>query len=143
MSWSYSVNELSAPLNFIRFKIGDTNSQEPFLQDEEINCIIAIIPNLNMACSKCALAIAAKVASRHDIKKLGPQLINDTGLYNRFIDLSKQLLLEAKHSSAFAGCIKTPHVSAFDIGMQDDKTAAYTGRTLNSLDGSLADASNK
>ena len=40
MSWNYSGNPASSPVDECRFLIGDTNPNEPIMQDEEIQYII-------------------------------------------------------------------------------------------------------
>lgn len=140
MSWSYSLDNMSAPLNYIRLKVGDTDTNDQKLMDEEINCILMLVPNLNVAASTAALAIAAHYANVHDVTKTGPMLVHDLNLYNHYIDLSKQIMADVKSTSTFAGMIKPTHGSIFDIGMQDDiQLEGIATRTSNSLDGSLDD----
>ena len=40
MSWSYSGNPKDSPIDDVRFLVGDTNKNEPILQDEEIQYLI-------------------------------------------------------------------------------------------------------
>ena len=41
MSWNYSGNPADSPLDYYRFKIGDTDQYEQLMTDEEINyCIL-------------------------------------------------------------------------------------------------------
>ncbi|NLD21613.1 MAG: hypothetical protein GX664_03905 [Bacteroidales bacterium] len=48
MAWSYSGDPKTSEKDKYRFLIGDTNVDDPILQDEEIEFIISEHPNHNM-----------------------------------------------------------------------------------------------
>lgn len=73
MSWNYSGNPASSPVDELRFVIGDTNSAEPIMQDEELQYLITEYgKNRNMLMYQAFVRTATLFA--RDIKRsLGPQ----------------------------------------------------------------------
>lgn len=73
MSFSYSGDPSSSPLDALRFILGDTKSTMAILQDEEINWIVnnytTGTQQLAVAFRQCATIFGGRVAKR----KLGPQ----------------------------------------------------------------------
>lgn len=62
MSWSYDSTALDTHLNWIRFRIGDTDSTDPQISDEEIAGILAIEPRREFAAAQVLDSLAAKFA---------------------------------------------------------------------------------
>lgn len=62
MTWSYVLTSLGPPLgkDAIRFFLGDTDSNYPQLQDEEINFALTMRGNAYGGAAMCAQALAAK-----------------------------------------------------------------------------------
>ena len=60
MSWTYDATKLETHLNWVRFRIGDTDLSDQQLSDEEINAILATEPRPHFAAAQAAEAIAAK-----------------------------------------------------------------------------------
>ena len=60
MSWSYSFNPASSAKDELRFRVGDTNSKDPLLHDEEINFLLKKYNNfvLNAALEACETIIS-------------------------------------------------------------------------------------
>lgn len=89
MSWSYDENTLnsttsSGRLNVVRLLIGDTDSTDQLVQDEEINFALTQAGNnVYYAGSWCASVIAAKFS-----RKVTTEL--DGQLRAEYSDLSKQ-----------------------------------------------------
>lgn len=61
MSWTYNPSQMT-PKDRVRLYVGDTNSADPQLQDEEIAAILLDAPNVLRAAAEAAETIAAKVA---------------------------------------------------------------------------------
>lgn len=63
-TWTYSGGTvISEDLDLVRLRIGDTNSADPLLYDEEINVYLTAWPdNVDFAAAGCCEAIAAKYA---------------------------------------------------------------------------------
>lgn len=124
MTWSYST-DMADPINYIRFKIGDTNASDPQLLDEEIALEIQDNPNKLVAASQCALAIAAKVARLYD-KTIGPMSTKDSAVYDKYISLSQALLKSAKGKSSLPIGANLNYTAAFDVGIHDNKETSNT-----------------
>lgn len=65
MSWSYSGDPESSPKDYVRFLIGDTESCEPLLSDQEIQTFLSLYNNgVIMSAMRCCETIAAKFSRR-------------------------------------------------------------------------------
>lgn len=62
MTWSYDPTALEAALNWVRFRIGDTDTNDQQLSDEELNSLLAIFDDKLLAAWAGAKAISAKYA---------------------------------------------------------------------------------
>ncbi len=60
MAWSYDPAAIEKGLNFIRLMVGDTDTTDQQISDEEINAILAIEPDKWKAAAQVAEAISAK-----------------------------------------------------------------------------------
>ena len=84
MSFSYSGDPRSTPLDAARFLIGDTNSKAPIMQDEEILYIIDLYGD-GTNTSKYHLFSRAATLFARDIKRsLGPQSEDPTSRLEYF-----------------------------------------------------------
>lgn len=66
MGWSYDSGNLAAPLNKVRLLIGDTDSDDPQLQDEEIQTFIDDTTTSQAAAQLALNALAARSAGLVD-----------------------------------------------------------------------------
>ena len=71
MSWSYDLSQLTLPLNQVRFMIGDTNSADPLLSDQEVNLTIALRYDLYGAAADCCRALATQFSRKVDSSQGG------------------------------------------------------------------------
>ncbi|MGH9753443.1 MAG: hypothetical protein ACREA2_11725 [Blastocatellia bacterium] len=61
MAWSYSPTDLEIALNWVRLRIGDTDTNDQQLSDEEVQSLIAMhAPSREQAAAAAADMIAAK-----------------------------------------------------------------------------------
>lgn len=60
MSWTYDEAALELPLNMVRFKTGDTDTNDQQLSDEAITSLLALHDNTKAAAVAAAKAIGAK-----------------------------------------------------------------------------------
>lgn len=60
MSWSYDPTNLENHLNWIRLRIGDTDTNDQQLSDEEITSLLSLHDNKCLAAAAAAGMIAAK-----------------------------------------------------------------------------------
>lgn len=66
MAWTYDPTDLSADKDRVRFKIGDTNSADPQLEDEEILYLLDLTGSVDGAVKRAAEALAFKYARQAD-----------------------------------------------------------------------------
>ncbi len=66
MSWSYSGDPSSSDKDAVRFLIGDTDTNNQLLQDEEINYLLTTQGSVYAAAAEAAMSIAAKFARLAD-----------------------------------------------------------------------------
>ena len=118
MSWTYSGNPADSPIDECRFLIGDTNEDEPIMQDEEIQYIIDTYgPNYNQI--KFQLFNRAATLFARDIKRtLGPQSEDPTDRLNFY----KQQAASYKAKLAASGLSlpKNAYPKVFRKGMQNN-----------------------
>lgn len=118
MSWSYSGNPNDSKLDECRFILGDTNENEPIMQDEEIQYIITQSGSnenkLRYELFKQATTIFAR-----DIKRsLGPQSEDPTSRLAFFREQAN--LYKTKLTSAGLSLPKHSHPKVFRKGMQNN-----------------------
>lgn len=66
MAWTYDATALDDPINQVRLKLGDTNSGDPQLEDEEIDLFLDEAGSVEGAVRRAALAIASKYSRQAD-----------------------------------------------------------------------------
>lgn len=67
MSWSYSVTDLAtSQKDQVRFLIGDTDSQDPQFQDEELNFALLIRGSVFGAAAEACLSLSSKLSRKAD-----------------------------------------------------------------------------
>lgn len=69
MTWSYSGDPSQSELDQVRFVIGDTDSGDQLLSDEEILWLISARGSASLGAPYAAEAIAAKLARESDSSK--------------------------------------------------------------------------
>lgn len=110
MTWTYSGDPAASDLDFVRFEVGDIETSEQLLQDEEINYCINSTSTAKAAAAKAARAIAARFARQVD-ESVGDMRLALSQRVKHYLALAKDL--EAK-----AGCApqhKTPHDALWSI----------------------------
>ena len=136
--WSYSANPTSSNKDAVRFLIGDTNPDDPLLQDEEIYFNLLEMNNniYRAAANSCENLAARFVTLAQSVSKsVGglslSQSYGDRGA--RFQTLAKQLLVRARR-------VNPPTISAdphalgaeFSVGQFDPYTATTNTWPTNS-----------
>lgn len=136
MTFTYSGDPSESDLNAVRFLIGDTEPDEPLLQDEEIiylNSQWSQSHSVYWAASMAAEAIAARFAREVAVHS-DSQNVSTTELQQKYQTLAIQLRMQ--HQQMMAGGyvdaggllkneFKDPNVKslAFGRGMHDDPEA--------------------
>lgn len=100
MAWTYTP-ENSDTLSRVRFLIGDTDSTDQQLQDEEIQMLLGLGGGVQVTAQKAALALAAKYARLTD-KWVGDLKILASQRARRYQELATTLKTEAAASSLYA-----------------------------------------
>lgn len=126
MAWTYDSTALADnELYQVRFLIGDTNVNDPLLQDEEINFTLSEKDTVIAAAITCCERIAAAFARMVD-HKLGPYSVSNSQKARHYTELAKKLTKQiAKYnvpamSSDQAGSI-------FDKDMMQNNTCDHGG----------------
>lgn len=97
MSWSYNSN-LATDKDKVRLLVGDTDTTDQLLQDEEINYLLTETGNVLLAASRAAKAIAAKF-SRQANKTVGDLRIDLSQKAEAYHKLADNLEQRAKSVS--------------------------------------------
>lgn len=95
MAWSYSGNPAASAQDEVRFLVGDTDTADQQISDEEIAYALAETGNVVYdAAAMVARAIAAKWAKKAD-KSVGGLSINYSQKHDRYVGLAEALAEEA------------------------------------------------
>lgn len=89
MSFTYDSSSLSTELNRIRLEIGDTNEDDPLLNDAEITKIQAEYSNFYRRCSACCRLVSSKFARDVDYAA-GIVSEKSSQLSKRYDDMAKR-----------------------------------------------------
>lgn len=117
MTWTYSNSPSSSNRDAIRVLLGDTNSSDPLLTDEEIAFFLAQFPgNIYSAAAMGAQAIAAKYARLATEKEVGDLRIEYGLRHEHFLALSGTLADQSALTPS------TPYLGGKSIS---DKEANY------------------
>lgn len=120
MSFSYSGDPATSTKDAIRFLVGDTDSTEWFITNEEIEWLVVQWENKNSVywtASMVAEAIAAKF-SREVTTNSDSQTVNTSELQQKYLDLAVRL--RAQHQTLLSG--GSVDVGGINAGEQPDPT---------------------
>ena len=123
MSWSYDETNLDTEtsagrINVVRFLIGDTDTNDQLVQNEEITFALGqSSENVYYGAAFCANTLAAKFARLVDTELDGALSSKYSGLYKKFRGLSLQLKQDAVRQSGrafnvYAGGINIPTIES-------------------------------
>lgn len=121
MAWTYSGNPATSRRDEVRFLIGDTDPQDPLLQDEEIDYLLAQKEAVNQVAVTACKYILAKLAREVDYT-IGPERVAASQKYRHYMSVLQRLTDEASKWSAapsIAPNHSTPSLPVFDLGMHD------------------------
>lgn len=122
MAFTYDSSDLdvsttSGRLNVVRFLVGDTDTDDQFLQDEEINFALGQNNNnVYYSAAYCARTIGSKLAREVDVQLDGALSESRSSLSTQFYMLAEQLEYQAKKSGSTLG------LSAGGINLNNVKT---------------------
>ncbi|HHY37203.1 MAG: hypothetical protein LHW58_08380 [Candidatus Cloacimonetes bacterium] len=106
MVWSYSGDPAANPKDAVRFYLGDTDPDDPQLQDEEILFLVQkFAGNVYLAAADAARGLAGKYSRRAD-KAVGDLRLSFSQQAQHYWELAKRLQTEAgKRAVPYAGGI--------------------------------------
>jgi len=111
MSWSYDPTDLntttaSGRLNTVRFLVGDTDTNDQKVQDEEIVFSLSQTnDDVNASASYVSRTLASKYASKVTIELDGQLKAHYSDLYKHYNALADKLDYQAKKSGAQLGIL--------------------------------------
>lgn len=127
MSWSYDPTDLntttaSGRLNTVRYLVGDNDTDNQQVQNEEVNFSLSETNNnVYFAASNVAMTLASKYASKVTLE-LDEQLKAEYGeLYSHYMSLTLQLTARAKQSGSQIG-VKAGGISKTKVGVVRSNT---------------------
>lgn len=113
MSFSYDLADLSTELNRLRLEIGDTNSDDYFLDDEEIVIVQAEKSSFYRRAAACCEIICSKVA--RDVKsKIGHFSEDSNEIYVRYKELAAKFYAQASVSYPWSSSITVSDKEAYE-----------------------------
>lgn len=130
MTWSYSGDPASSTKDAVRFLIGDTDTNDQLLSDEEIEYTIAVTGNVYESAHDCSYAIAASFSRMATSKSVGDLSLSYSDRAAAFYKVADRMAaLQAKNEPP------TPWVSPDNIVRAAQKslppsngTEFYTGQ---------------
>ncbi|CAB4125092.1 hypothetical protein UFOVP59_76 [uncultured Caudovirales phage] len=128
MAWSYSAANLvtttsSGRLNVVRLLIGDTDTTDQILQDEEITLSLSLTgDNVYYAGAWACKTIAAKYSRFVDTKIDGAGLSNNSDRINHYILLAGQLTDLGKKTNGRSLGISAGGISITEMSNNDQDT---------------------
>ena len=111
MSWSYDPTDLntttaSGRLNTVRFLIGDTDTNDQKVQDEEIEFSLSQTnDDVNSSAAYIARTLASKYASKVTIELDGQLMAHYSDMYKHYLSLADKLDYQAKKVGAQLGIV--------------------------------------
>lgn len=106
MTFSYDETALDVELNRIRLELGDTDSDDILLQDEEIVQVQSEQSTFYAKVASCCRLICRKLARRVDYKL---SLLSESAsqLYERYSAMEKEYTAKSSFNHPWMGSIKT------------------------------------
>jgi hypothetical protein len=90
MTWTYNPESIGTDLAKVRLLVGDTDTSDQQLTDEEIQFFIDGEQTIYMAAYRCALALVAEYARKVD-KEMGDLKILAAQRHRQYLQLAAEL----------------------------------------------------
>lgn len=116
MTWTYGADPENSNLDAVRLIIGDTDSNNPLLQDEEINYYLTKYETVTKAAYHATMGIVAKLSILHR-QETGKIKIWANEKWKQYMALAKQLQDDMR-----SGISSTPEFFAGGISHTDMNT---------------------
>ncbi|NBO55357.1 MAG: hypothetical protein EBU84_12380 [Actinobacteria bacterium] len=91
MAWSYSGDPTTSTRDAVRFLIGDTDTNDQLISNEEINYFVTEFGNARRSASEAARAVAAKFARLMN-RSIGGLSADFSAKYRQYLELADNLL---------------------------------------------------
>lgn len=91
MAWSYSGDPATSTRDAVRFLIGDTDTNDQLISNEEINYFVTEFGNARRSASEAARSIAAKFARLMN-RSIGGLSADFSAKYRQYLELADSLL---------------------------------------------------
>lgn len=114
MAWTYSGDPSNSQRDAVRFLIGDTDTDDQLLNDDEVTYFITTHGTTNRAASEAARAVAAKFARLMN-RSIGGLSADFGAKYRQYMELATNLI----------GKEETEPVSPFISGFKKDQKETY------------------
>lgn len=121
MAWTYDVTELAtSAIAQVRLTIGDTDPNDPLMQDEEIQFVLGQAAGDVMSASVLCCDFLVRRFGKMASYSLGAYSVN----YSKRAEVFRQLAADFRKQKALSGppIMATPRESIFDVGMMDSTT---------------------
>ena len=109
MVWTYTGNPVTDAKDAVRFEIGDTDKEDPLLQDEEIVYAISVEANVLAAAARCCESISRYFARQADFR-LGPQAVQASQRSLAYKELARDLRRRSASGLYAGGADKEEHL---------------------------------
>lgn len=127
MAWSYDADNLttddqSGRINVVRFLVGDTDTNDQLVQNEEVIFALGQTNNnVYYAAAQCAMALSSKFARKVDVKLDGALSGQYDGLSKKYRELAFQLKQDGLRNSgrSFSIVAGGLTVSSIDVNRQN------------------------
>lgn len=118
MSWSYSGDPSTSPIDALRFLISDTDESNPIMQDEELQFLIAEYGTNENVLRYHVFMTVATIFARDIKRSLGPQMEDPTSRLKFFQEQAKYY--EGLLASTGISLPKYAYPKVFRKGMQNN-----------------------
>jgi len=110
--WTYSGNPASSTRNAVRFYLGDTNTNDQQISDEELDFLIALYPIDIIAAYYAATSISQRYAGAVQSKSIDGLSITYGDRYKHYSSLAMSLL---SHAALHGSSIARPYAGGISI----------------------------
>lgn len=114
MTWTYSGDPNDSARDAVRFLIGDTDTTDQLISDEEVDYLVTLHGTLSRASSEAARAIAAKFARLMN-RSIGGLSADFSQKYRHYMELAESLIT---NEEAFP---VSPFISGFSRSQKESR----------------------
>ena len=122
MTWSYGGDPSANDKDQIRFMIGDTDTDDQLLSDEEIAGAVTIYGNQLAAAISCCYAIAATFARKADTANTAGLRVSASQRYRQYKDLAEQLRTQNALDAAMGATIWIGGAEQSDVDAMNESS---------------------